>query len=345
MKKKSAVIVVLVSFLAVAAWIVSVNFAGTFGSHEEEVASENPPSKTHFDRRGGAARTQSNFEAESSGENEEIPNVPEPRDAKSSTGNLTAPSRTTIVRAEGPQSISSQAPSVLSQVSNLPLASLPKASFRLLAVGSLPEWREEIRDGQRVSLPDEPGSIPPPLLILRINNQEVDLPSIPLSLKHITAPAFAPQTEIDLFEPGNSQPWVSFGLSETTRALVVLRPGGSGDDWSIPRPLILPDDEQSFPLGWARIVNPDKLAIVAKIGKDPARWFRSESDVLWDRSTHLESVKVIIGIRNESNDSIRTIYSDVTEKDPAKRINIVIYKDEKRQAPAQLFISSETLSH
>jgi hypothetical protein len=119
----------------------------------------------------------------------------------------------------------------------------PTASLRLLALGELPPFRQEIRDGVRRELDPPEGSVPPRILEAGLPSsaeEDAKAPVFPLQLSTASPPAkvFPVDGKVELREPGQGG-WAQVSCPPGTRTLAVLwRPG---DSWRKPKVLSLPD--------------------------------------------------------------------------------------------------------
>ncbi len=129
----------------------------------------------------------------------------------------------------------------------------PTASLRLLALGELPPFRQEIRDGVRRELDPPAGSVPPRMLeagLPAAAEKEARAPAFRLQLSMPSQPAkvFPVDGKVKLRDPENGD-WAEVPCPAGAKVLAVLwRPA---DFWDKPAVLALPDlgpghDPRSF---------------------------------------------------------------------------------------------------
>lgn len=117
------------------------------------------------------------------------------------------------------------------------------ASLRLLALGELPPFRQEIRDGVRRELDPPEGSLPPRILEAGLPSEaekDAKAPAFRLQLSTASLPAkvYPVDGKVTLRDPEKGD-WVKVPCPPGARVMAVLwRPG---DSWDKPEVLALPD--------------------------------------------------------------------------------------------------------
>lgn len=142
----------------------------------------------------------------------------------------------------------------------------PTATLRLLPLGELPPFRQEIRDGVRRELDPPVGSIPPRVLEAGLpseSDMEVKPPAflVQLSMTTPSARVFPSEGLVKLRQP-DGEVWLEVPCPAGSRTLAVLwRPG---DTWQKPQVLALPDLEPDHDPREFRFVNvaPQVVGIV-----------------------------------------------------------------------------------
>ncbi len=140
---------------------------------------------------------------------------------------------------------------------------------RFLAVGDLPPFRQEIRDGVRYELEPPAGSIPPREVVLGFGDEDGDGGAVPLRLGQVSAPLAAPPGVGPLVlrrrdGGADPEPWLRLNRPETGDFLVLLCRDPREKSWESARSLVLPDGGEEAPAGSARYVNlsPQPVGIV-----------------------------------------------------------------------------------
>ena len=119
----------------------------------------------------------------------------------------------------------------------------PTASLRLLALGELPPFRQEIRDGVRRELDPPEGSIPPRTLeagLPATAEKDAKAPGFRLQLGMLGLPAkvFPVDAKVKLRDSEQGE-WAVIPCPAGARTLAVL--WRKGDSWKKPEVLALPD--------------------------------------------------------------------------------------------------------
>lgn len=119
----------------------------------------------------------------------------------------------------------------------------PQRYVRFLAIGDMPPFRQEIRDGVRYELEPPRGSIPP-REIVPVFGDDGSGESVSIQLGRISGAVPMPAGDggLTLVKPESAAPWVSLKPPVQGDAFVVLwrRPGAA--TWDKPRAMVLPDD-------------------------------------------------------------------------------------------------------
>ena len=140
----------------------------------------------------------------------------------------------------------------------------PVRHARFLAVGDIPPFRQEIRDGIRYELDPPADSVPPREIVPGFGKEVTD--ALSLRLGRITEPVKVPEGEgnLELRRTGDdlkAAPWLSFKRPETGDFLVYLFRSPSKKTWNDAVGLIIPEGPVGSPAGTVRVVNLYPLAI------------------------------------------------------------------------------------
>lgn len=133
---------------------------------------------------------------------------------------------------------------------------LPARSVRILPVGEMPPFRQEIRDGVRYELEPPPGSIPPREIFLRFGEGDDGSP-VTLQLGRISAAAPLPggAGSLTLGRIGLASPWLSLQRPEEGDVLVILWRDPASKTWDRARGLVVPDGTAAAPPGSVHLLN------------------------------------------------------------------------------------------
>jgi len=147
---------------------------------------------------------------------------------------------------------------------------LPPKYLRLVPLGELPPWKEEIRGDRRIQSPPEPGQMPPSKI--RVNGGDLNGFGGNLFLRRITNyySIAGKQQRLEILEEGENPPWISHAMPTASHTLAILFRDLQEMTWLKPVVKIVRDDLQAFPLGSMRLVNVSHLEIAVKVGdQDP----------------------------------------------------------------------------
>lgn len=147
----------------------------------------------------------------------------------------------------------------------------PQRQARFLAVGELPPFQQEVRDGVRYELEPPAGSIPPREVFSGFDASETS--STPLRLGRISGgikvpPGAGPLLLRKRDVAADSEPWFRLPCPETGDFLVVLWRDPQKKTWDAARALTLPDDATTFPAGSLRILNISRTPANVVIGEE-----------------------------------------------------------------------------
>jgi hypothetical protein len=129
---------------------------------------------------------------------------------------------------------------------------------RFLAVGEMPPYRQEIRNGIRYELEPTAGSIPPREVQLGFGDDTSA--AVPIRLGRISAPLKAPPGAGPLIlrrpaDKEDSEPWLRVQRPETDDFLVLLWRAAAKGTWEAASSLVLPEGPLAAPAGSIRVVN------------------------------------------------------------------------------------------
>jgi hypothetical protein len=237
---------------------------------------------------------------------------------------------------------------VLISVVAPPLVAEPKAApprqARFLAVGDMPPFRQEIRDGVRYELEPPADSLPPAEITVGAAEEApkdppvpataggaAPLPAAPLHLGRIGGPLVIPAGAgpLDLLRSANGVPgerWLRLQRPETGNLLVLMWRDPRQEDWKSPSAMILSDDASAFPADTVRIVNLFPQAVRVAWGK--------EMLTLEPRKTLLKPLETGTGtaattfqiLATDSSGRAKRYYSGAVTQNPGERGWVIIHR-------------------
>jgi hypothetical protein len=129
--------------------------------------------------------------------------------------------------------------------------------LRLLPVGDMPPFRQEIRDGVRYELEPEPGSEPPRMISIPVTKEKTL--TVPLALGTFTEflplPATLQMCRLQKAEGDEAELWSQIQLPEQGDCAVILWRDPKENTWDAVRSLVIPEGPVAFPAGTARLIN------------------------------------------------------------------------------------------
>jgi hypothetical protein len=129
--------------------------------------------------------------------------------------------------------------------------------LRLLPVGDMPPFRQEIRDGVRYELEPDPGTEPPRMISIPVTKEKTL--TVPLALGTFTEflplPATLQMCRLQKAEGDEAELWSQIQLPEQGDCAVILWRDPKEDTWDVVRSLVIPEGSVTFPAGTVRLVN------------------------------------------------------------------------------------------
>jgi hypothetical protein len=214
----------------------------------------------------------------------------------------------------------------------------PTSSLRLLALGELPPFRQEIRDGVRRELDPPEGSIPP--RVLEVGQQpaaekDAKPPAFRLQLSLPSQPAkvFPVDGKVKLRDPAKGD-WAEVPCPAGAKVLAVL--WRSADSWNKPEVLALPDlgadhDPRTF-----RFVNVSAQTVGVVFGEK--RYQLQAGKVLsltLPEKTKAASVSILMA---GEGDRLMPCYSGLAESKPGMATQYFVHRadGEKPRRPIKV---------
>ncbi len=200
----------------------------------------------------------------------------------------------------------------------------PARQARFLAIGDMPPFRQEVRDGVRYELEPPPGSIPPREIIPGFGERRDGEP-VRLQLGRVSdaTPIPAGAGAFTLRARDASAPWLTLTRPEKGDLLVILWRDPSAGTWDRPRALVLPDGPETSPPGSVHLLNlsPATMAVVLgeeKVALPPARPLVRRFEAGKDRELQVGAPDGAGGLRR--------FYASSLTMNAGERTWIVVYR-------------------
>lgn len=196
-----------------------------------------------------------------------------------------------------------------------------KRRLRLLAVGDVPPFRQEIRNGVRHELEAPKGSIPPRQLTVRSEETERGVSRI--QLKRVSAPVILPVTPQQVALMDGGQPWHQMMIPEGQDMLALLWRDPKEGSWGKARSLMLRDDA-GFGAGKVRFVNVSPVDIAVILGE--ARMVIKPGGSVIKQIGVTAGLPLKIVYAQPRGDGWAPLYSSVLVQNRGERGTVVAYR-------------------
>lgn len=196
--------------------------------------------------------------------------------------------------------------------------------LRLLPVGDMPPFRQEIRDGVRYELEPEPGSEPPHMISIPVTKEKSV--TVPLALGTFTEslplPATLQMCRLLKSEQADAELWSQIQLPEQGDCAVILWRDPKENTWDAVRSLVIPEGSVAFPAGTVRMVN--TLSTNSK-------WVFANKTIEVKAGTVLveklaaETVPVQVSVL-DAEQNWRVVYQSAIGQGADERSNVILYR-------------------
>jgi len=197
---------------------------------------------------------------------------------------------------------------------------------RFLAVGDLPTFRQQIRDGVAYEQEPPAGSIPPREVSIGFGDDKPE--TVPLLLGRITDPLKVPDGAGPLIlrrkeDGAEAQPWLSLDRPQAGDFLVLLWRDAVKGTWEATRSLVLPYDVEAAPAGTMRVINISPVAIGVvyggeRIALQPGKSYQRPVIVGKDADFQIGAV--------DQKGELRRIHSGTVFQNPGERTLAIVYR-------------------
>jgi len=129
--------------------------------------------------------------------------------------------------------------------------------IRFLAIGDMPPFRQEIRDGVRYELEAEPGTLPPRLIEIPLGEEKKLETTLSLGAfsPSVKLPSAAGSLTLRKKQGEAVTEWHKLSIPENGDWLVVLWRDPQKNTWDAARSAVIADDLVAFPAGSVRLIN------------------------------------------------------------------------------------------
>lgn len=222
-------------------------------------------------------------------------------------------------------------------------AEKPRGWLRLLPVGDLPPFRQEIRNGVRVELPPPPGSVPPRRILVPGAGEEATEQRLQLGTATspvVTTAGVRPLLSVG--ESGAGPAWMKVRMPEHPAALAILFRDPRADTWDQARSLVLRDDLATHPEGAVRVVNASVFLARVEVGDESVDLAPGKTFVR-RREGSGEQRNIPLRVAVRLGPDWVPIYDSGLSQARGERTNVVIYRsDGKRpRRPAKALVLKE----
>ena len=222
---------------------------------------------------------------------------------------------------------------------------LPERHVRFLAIGEMPPFRQEIREGVRYELEPPEGSIPPREVMLGFGGKGEQAESVPLRLGQISSPLKAPAGggPLLLRRPGereDSEPWLRIIRPDSDDFLVLLWRASAKGTWTEAKSFILPDGPLTAPAGSVRIVNLAPVEVRVVLGTEKLLLGAGKS---FQRLMAAEAELPFQILMNDASGTLRTLHSGDILQNQGERSLVLIYRadGEAPRRPVKVTVQRE----
>lgn len=230
---------------------------------------------------------------------------------------------------------------------------LPPRTVRLLAVGDLPPFRQEIRDGVRYELPPPEGSMPPSRIEISALNEDGEevksenpagdpkKPGLKLPLNDISSSLSVPGAALTVRLQAEADTWHQVELPEGGDFLIILWRDPEEGNWAKARSRLVPDGALKFKAGDLRFINVAPVTIGIVIGDQ-------ERFELAPGKATLKSLGTSTGTPTEAHyqdrkRGWRRLWSSALVQNRGERSTVIVYRadGEKPRRPLKLIAMRE----
>lgn len=211
--------------------------------------------------------------------------------------------------------------------------------LRVLAVGDVPPFRQEIRNGVRYELEAPAGSVPP--REVEVFAEGAGKGILDLKLKQVSGEVVIPGSGLEVSLRDGDKPWHSVKVPEGGDALAVMWRDFKGGTWDRARSVALRDGP-GFAGGEVRFVNICPVAVGVILGKE--RFVVEKGAVVKRKVGVVDGIPIYISYSKPRGGSER-VYSSAFVQNRGERTTVVIYRADGKEPrkPVKSIILRETI--
>lgn len=196
--------------------------------------------------------------------------------------------------------------------------------LRLLPVGDMPPFRQEIRDGVRYELEPEPGSEPPRTITIPVTKEKTLTLQLALGVfaESVALPATMQLCQLQKAAGDQAELWCQISLPAAGDCAVILWRDPKENTWEKARSLVIPDGKAAFPAGTARLVNTLST---------PSKWVFADKTIevkaggVLIEKLPAETVPVQVSVL-DAEQNWRVVFQSSIGQGASERSNVILYR-------------------
>jgi hypothetical protein len=196
--------------------------------------------------------------------------------------------------------------------------------IRFLAIGDMPPFRQEIRDGVRYELEAEPGTLPPRLIEIPLGEEKKLETTLSLGAfsPSVKLPSAAGSLTLRKKQGEAVTEWHKLSIPENGDWLVVLWRDPQKNTWDAARSAVITDDLVTFPAGSVRLIN--ALPTTARfVFTDQSMDLKAGGMKVLPLPQATTPVQISV---LDAEQQWRIIYQSAISQNPGERGNVILYR-------------------
>lgn len=196
---------------------------------------------------------------------------------------------------------------------------------RFLAVGDMPPFRQEIRDGVRYELEAEPGTIPPRQIQIPLGDEKTldTILSLGAFSPQLAIPASVSVLRMQKKDAEKLVDWHQVKIPAQGSSLVVLWRDPEKKTWDAARSSVMADDPSAFPSGSVRLIN--ILPTTARFAFTAEQTIELEAGGLKVLPLSQPTTPVQISVLG-AEQQWHVVYQSAITQNPGERGNVLLYR-------------------
>lgn len=196
--------------------------------------------------------------------------------------------------------------------------------IRFLAIGDMPPFRQEIRDGVRYELEAEPGTLPPRLIEIPLGEEKKLETTLSLGAfsPSVKLPSAAGSLTLRKKQGEAVTEWHKLSIPENGDWLVVLWRDPQKNTWDAARSAVITDDLVTFPAGSVRLIN--ALPTTARfVFTDQSMDLKAGGMKVLPLPQATTPVQISV---LDAEQQWRIVYQSAISQNPGERGNVILYR-------------------